>query len=363
MNTHDHHDHLSGLAWGYNNAGALGVGGTATMLRPAPVHLPTHTIDVQGGSDFTIALTAEGRVYAWGGNVWGQLGRTPARVRFTPELVAIPGHAKITAISAGQDHVLALTEAGRVCAWGRNTFGQLGDGTREHRHTPQLLPLRNIAAVSTGNTSSAAVTTTGSVYTWGHAEALATAEVAAAAELFIAAPRKLILPKGVRAVAAAAGQRHLVLLTDRGQLLGYGLTPGGKPVARRLPVDASHGRVVSISAGDNHTVALTRGGAVLTWGANEHGQLGHGSPTGISQPSHVRIPKQRGQVVQVIAGGGSVLARTDTHHVYSWGQGRWGQHGTGTTDNATRPVHVPIPDGHQVRGLYAGRYHCFATTH
>jgi alpha-tubulin suppressor-like RCC1 family protein len=354
------------LAWGYNNAAGLGVGGTATVLRPIQTHLPQGTVDVQGGSDFTVALTADGKVHAWGGNTWGQLGRTPSRVEFRPEVVAIPDHARIVAISVSQDHVLALDDKGSVYAWGRNTYGQLGDGTQAHRHLPQRVPVDNVASISTGNFSSVAVTKPGAVYTWGHSTASATegvgAGVGVTAELLHATPRQLTLPKGVHAVAADAGQRHLVVLSDRGRLFGFGVTPDGKAAPRRLTTDGSQSRVVAVSAGDNHTIALTRMGAILTWGANDSGQLGHGTPTGVFTPTQLRIPKQHGRVVQVVAGGSSAMALTDSHHVYSWGQGTWGQQGTGTTKDAGRPTVVPIPDRHQVTGLYVGRYHCFATT-
>ena len=37
--------------------------------------------------------------------------------------------SEVTAVAAGKDHSLALIEGGTVMAWGRNSSGQLGNGT------------------------------------------------------------------------------------------------------------------------------------------------------------------------------------------------------------------------------------------
>ena len=81
-----------------------------------------------------------------------------------------------------------------------------------------------------------------------------------------------------------AGQRHLVVLTSHGELLTFGVDPGGRPLRDSLPLDPSWGHVESISAGDNHTVALTDTGVVLAWGANSHGQLGTGDTANRQAP-------------------------------------------------------------------------------
>ena len=82
MTTDDAQVPTRGYSWGYNNAAGLGIGNVARALHPVPVELPAGTIDVQGGTDFTVALTSAGQVWAWGGNRYGQLGDGGAQVRF-----------------------------------------------------------------------------------------------------------------------------------------------------------------------------------------------------------------------------------------------------------------------------------------
>jgi len=350
-----------GYGWGYNNAGGLGIGSVARVLHPVPVQLPEGTTDVQGGTDFTVALTSAGQVWAWGGNGYGQLGGGGAKVRLAPERVRLPGMARVGEIAVGQDHVLALTREGDIYAWGRNHHGQLGDGSRSHRSTPVRVPLQGAAHLGAGNAFSAAVTATGAVFTWGRATHRHSGHASGASpDGDITQARSLPLPDGVKAAMVDAGQRHLIVLTDRGDLLTFGVDPAGKPLPAAIPLDPSWLPVAGVSAGDNHTAALTGTGVVLTWGANQHGQLGTGDTDNYPGPVAVRIPKLRGRVVEICAGADSVLARTDGHQVYAWGHGGFGQNGNGTTEDLTRPRLVQIPAEATVTGIHAGRYHSLA---
>jgi alpha-tubulin suppressor-like RCC1 family protein len=347
----------AGFAWGYNNSGGLGIGSVARALHPVAVRLPAGTIDVQGGTDFTIALTESGQVWTWGGNRYGQLGDGTATIRFAPRQVELAGSAPAASIAVGQDHVLALTRQGAIYAWGRNHHGQLGDGTAIDRAAPVQVPVPDAVQVAAGNAGSAALTASGAALIWGRA--LRGQAGIAGADL--ASPRPLTLPEGTTPAMVDAGQRHLVVLTSHGELLTFGVDPGGRPLPDSLPLDPSWGHVESVSAGDNHTVALTDTGVVLAWGANQHGQLGTRDTTRRQAPVQVPIPELGGgRVVELIAGGDSALARTSEHQVYSWGHGGFGQNGNGATADQTRPQPVHILAGAAVTGIYTGRYHCLA---
>ena len=350
-----------GYGWGYNNAGGLGIGSVARVLHPVPVELPAGTTDVQGGTDFTVALTSAGQVWAWGGNRYGQLGDGGAKLRLVPERVRLPGMARVGEIAVGQDHVLALTREGDIYAWGRNHHGQLGDGSRSHRDIPVRVPLQGAAHLGAGNAFSAAVTATGVVFTWGRAAPSQTGYASGAGlDGDLTQAREFPLPDGAKAAMVDGGQRHLVVLTDRGELLTFGVDPAGKSLPDAMPLDPSWGPVTWVSAGDNHTAALTNTGAVLTWGANQHGQLGTGDTDNRSGPVVIRIPKLRGPVLEIRAGADSVLARTGEHQVHAWGHGGFGQNGNGTTEDLTRPRPVPIPADAAVTGIHTGRYHSLA---
>ena len=134
-------------AWGYNNRGQLGDPAAATyqmtpvrVLGEGGAGYLGNVIAIAMGESYTMALTADGRVYAWGENTHGELGDGTTTNRTTPVRVAGPGGSgyltDVVGIGAGRFHALALTSDGRLYAWGRNDYGELGDGSTTNRTTP-----------------------------------------------------------------------------------------------------------------------------------------------------------------------------------------------------------------------------------
>lgn len=356
--------------WGYNNYGGLGLGHTARVLSPTRVGLPPGTIDVQGGTDFTVALTRTGQVFTWGGNRWGQLGDGTTGHRFAPQHVVLRGHPQIVAIAVGDDHVVALSNGGLVYGWGRNDLGQVGSGPLADRCLrPAAVKVPGngkVTRIAAGNACSFAVRSSGGLYAWGTATPLGHALPSGGLGATrggvgtAASPVRLTLPEGAEAELVDAGQRHLVVVTRGGDLLTFGVNAFGRAMPHKLSLHRSWGRVSSLSAGDDHTLALTTRGVVLAWGLNRSGQLGTGDTTHHEEPVKVVVPGFSGRVVQVLAGGDSSYLQAP-NRVYAWGHSGWGQHGTGGTDDVLRARRIPLPDHVRLTGLYSGRYHSFAT--
>jgi alpha-tubulin suppressor-like RCC1 family protein len=168
--------HLTSFGWGYNSYAGLGLGHAARVLSPTPVRLPEGATDIQGGTDFSVALTTSGQIFAWGGNRWGQIGDGTTQHRFAWTQVKLPGSPRIAAISVGDDHVLALSKGGQVFGWGRNDVGQVGSGPLADRRTkPAAVSMPGkgkITRLAAGSSCSFAMTSTGVVYAWGHATPL-----------------------------------------------------------------------------------------------------------------------------------------------------------------------------------------------
>eukprot|EP00959_Pyramimonas_sp_CCMP1952_P322706 6752760-Pyramimonas_sp.AAC.1 len=106
-----------------------GSGGTADILSPAPV-VGLAGLDcrqVAAGMSHSAAVTAGGDLYTWGWNVAGQLGTNGSSVEVVPQLVAdAPLDGTVTGVSCGSRHTAATTADGAVWAWGWNKYGQLG---------------------------------------------------------------------------------------------------------------------------------------------------------------------------------------------------------------------------------------------
>ena len=117
--------------WGYNAAGQLGNGTTADSPVPVRVTLPAAVRQMfQGGSGAkngqTVAILANGSVWAWGDNDRGQLGDGTRVSSEIPLRVDVPKGVTFVKVSSGGYASYAIDSSGRLWAWGDNGSGQLG---------------------------------------------------------------------------------------------------------------------------------------------------------------------------------------------------------------------------------------------
>jgi alpha-tubulin suppressor-like RCC1 family protein len=171
------------FACGYNNAGQLGVGYQGTNISTPTAILTTNIgtsfpiTAISAGKDHSLFLRSDGKVYACGYNLYGQLGNGTDADQNTPIAISttnIGTSLPITAIAAGWSHSLFLRSDGKVFACGRNNFGQLGDGTvGTNRLTPIAILTTNIGtslpitAISAGIEHSLFLRSDGKVFACG----------------------------------------------------------------------------------------------------------------------------------------------------------------------------------------------------
>jgi alpha-tubulin suppressor-like RCC1 family protein len=241
-------------AFGHNGSGELGyqpTAGPGENAHPTPtlVTLPGQLGPVvqiaaggAGTGGFSLALTESGQLYSFGDNRYGQLGFAedsgpgpdPSENDHpTPTLVTLPG--PVALIAAGTFHTLALTEDGRLYAFGSNRFGELGDttnnGTEEANPTPTLVTLPGapgpVARIAAGYEDSFALTRAGRLYSfgWNYYGQLGRQADVGNSQAPNPTPAQVAMPGGAAVATVAASTDHTLVTV--GMLLTTTSLPAG----------------------------------------------------------------------------------------------------------------------------------------
>lgn len=404
-------------AWGANSYGQLGDGTTSTQVAPTQVAGPPGAVvAIAAGSYHSLALSADGTVWAWGSNTYGQLGDGTFTRSSVP--VRVQGLSGVVAISAGYYHSLALRMDGSVWAWGENLNGQLGDGTTTRRSVAARVPgVSGAVALGGGGLHSLALGTDGAVWTWGsntegqlgtanrtnsltpvRVQGLSDVVAIDGGDAHTLAQRAdgtlwawgdngygqvgnatlvdQLSPVQVLAASArgmvAAGTWFSYVLRTNGTVWGFGLNENyqiGTTSPFTVPAPAQVtgiDNVRAVSAGHDFVIALRSDGTVWGWGNNGRTQLGDGTaanratPTRVVDPADTSGTRPLSNVAAVSAGFSHTLALSSDGTVWAWGYNDFGQIGDGNTSSYVRPVPVKVLNLGDVVAVSAGRSHSLA---
>uniref|UniRef100_A0A8D3BZ47 HECT-type E3 ubiquitin transferase n=1 Tax=Scophthalmus maximus TaxID=52904 RepID=A0A8D3BZ47_SCOMX len=160
--------------WGRGNYGRLGHGSsedqTTPMLVTALKGLKVVGVACGSGDAQTLAVTENGQVWSWGDGDYGKLGRGGSDGCKTPKLVEKLQDLDIVKVCCGSQFSVALTKDGKVYTWGKGDNQRLGHGTDEHVRYPKLLDSlqgKKVVDVAVGSTHCLALTDDGEVHSWG----------------------------------------------------------------------------------------------------------------------------------------------------------------------------------------------------
>ena len=356
----------NGIAgWGFNSASNPSFANGTSVNSSVPTAVDTtgvtaaRTVIAVANNNHKLVLTADGLIYGWGRNANGELGDGTTTLRLNPVPVIQTGvlaGKKVVAVAAGSAHSLALTADGQVFGWGYNTYGNLGDGTNTQRTSPVavdrtgVLNGKTVVAIAAGYDLGLALTSEGRVVAWGRRG------LGDGSSSFRYSPVEVdvsgvLAGKTVVAISAASGQAMALTsdnliaswgANDSGQLGDGTITLRPSPVLVNQSGALAGRTVVAISAGATHTMALTADGKVFAWGSNGSGELGIGTTVASSVPVATEMTGVLAgkTVTSVSAGWGLSHALTSDGLAWGWGSSPYGQVGDGTSTNRLTPVAV-----------------------
>ena len=304
---------------------------------------------VSACANCSIALSMDGKVFSWGSNQDGKLGDGNSGNVNVPVAVKTEGTPMkgktISQISSGYVHNLALSMDGKIYAWGNNSDGQLGDGTINNRNVPVAVKTtgtdmdgKTIVQVSAGDEHTIALDAEGNIYEWGTVRGSYSRNTTP--QLFNVVGT-VIANKIITKVVA--GSHYSVAITSDGTVYAWG-SNSNFGINSKIPVklDFSGKNIESISLGNLHALAIASDGTVYAWGSNFYGQLGNGTNASSTVPVKVNtigdLPTNK--ALKVDAGYSHSLVVTTNGDVYAWGSNLCGQFGNGMN---VRSFSTPVP--------------------
>lgn len=347
------------LVFGADSCGELGFKKIGiTKKLPTPVPIDESIKQVSCGPMHTLSLTESGKVYTYGCNDEGALGRVTdgdEALEATPTVV--PLDSKVIKVTAGDSHSAALTEKNEVFVWGnfRDEHGSIGltpDCNGQASYEPiQLLPETKFKDIASGSNHMLLLDVDGAVYSFGvgaqgQLGRLKLEEIGKSEkdQAITAENRELYLTPQPVSLKNVDPQRPFVCdaiyagnfssfatNTDKkkNRLAGWGLNnyyqlgykgQKGQLVEyfpRRSTFTCSTS-IVSVACGQHHTLFLTGTGRVYVAGRHEYGMLGLGKVTKEVCPPKF-VEELGNSIISISAGINTSFAVSDEGRLYSWG--------------------------------------------
>jgi len=329
------------------------------------------------GDGHTCAVMVDGTVQCWGSNFAGQLGDGSGTDSYVP--VAVSGISGLTpattavSVSIGMFHSCALMADGSVQCWGRNSTGELGDGTTNDSLVPVsasgitgLTPGSTAVSVSVGLENTCALMANGTLQCWGYNRYGAVGDGTA---VFVRSVPVVV--SGITgsstsstAVRVSVGSTHACAVMADGSVQcwgfrarfntdsgwGAGILGHGDTYGSRVPVLVSgisgltaSTSAVSVSSGDVGSCASMADGTVQCWGDNTGGNLGDGTTNESLVPvlvSGITGSTGASTSVSVSVGWSHSCALMVGGTAECWGTNLAGNLGDGTTNDSLVPVSV-----------------------
>jgi alpha-tubulin suppressor-like RCC1 family protein len=352
---------------GDNRQGQLGSGivgipsATHVQVRDGAGAL-TDAIAIGAGAAHACAVRADGSVWCWGDNSAGELGNNTTAL--SPVAVQVQTTAGqpltgIVEVRGGDDHTCARDAAGQIWCWGENNDAELGDATTvtRGRAAPVLVaamgaPFSGAVALAIGEDTSCVRRANDEIWCWGEND---TAELGDGTLTNRGSP--LLLGTFT---TVAMGMAHVCRLhrdtgiscsgENRHAVFGNGTGEGNRSSTHStpIPVLASPGGAPFIgavdiaAAGGSAGCALMQDTGVYCWGDGQYGQVGTGRPERVPAAVRDADGTPLTGIDRLVAGYPHVCARRQSGEWVCWGRNSEGELGDGTFVNRAFPAPLQV---------------------
>jgi len=337
--------------WGYNGEGQLGIESgnsrdkQGNPYQTVPLKVMDNVVSVSRGNKHTAAIRTDGSLWAWGYNMYGQVGNGAVRSSAAPVKVM----DNVAAVSCGEEHTAAIDKDGTLWAWGKVSYlGNNGTGndTGEFGTEVQTVPVKvmdNMAAVCCGDYHTAAIDKNGALWMWGYIT------------LGNGSTENSFVPVKVmdNVVAVSCGERHTAAIDKNGALwtwgwnlygqLGNGATEQGNILVPTKVMD----NVAAVCCWAYCTAAIQTDGSLWTWGANPGSglMLGNGGVGNAKNRYDETVQTVPMKILDNVAAVSDGIALKTDGSLWTWGSNSYGGLGTGLPGSSAVPVQITLGDG------------------
>jgi len=317
-------------AWGENNKGQLGNGTDNTVANPNPIQIGTddNWWRISAGYRHSLALKADGTLWVWGSDSMGQLGN--GITSYDPQNVPIQiGSEQWRVISAGGFFSTAIKADGTLWAWGDNYYGQIANGNTDTQPSPTQIGTDKWKYVYAGRNHIVALKNDGTVYSWANEMG-----VGGFGQPGIITQKTEL--SGI--VQISAGDSFSFALKSDGKLYSWGKNNTGQlgqgnTTDNAIPTfneSVSEELITVASAHWFTTFTLYSNGTIKGWGgSNDVFQLGVNT-NGEDQFTPIAVSTAQNNNIAVLTGIDHTLVLKDNGTLWGWGKSQYV--GTGTTD-------------------------------
>ncbi|MEN9810158.1 MAG: hypothetical protein RLZZ488_1725 [Pseudomonadota bacterium] len=287
---------------------------------------------ISSGPYFSCATNLKKEIKCWGYDPNGATGRDDSGVDKVNYFESYIG--QVRRVVSGQTHTCVLANDSKLTCHGKNTAGQLGDGTTDSTFKP-VSPLgfaSDVSWVGVNSNRTCAINRTGDLKCWGSGYSQTPQPAFSRLDSVVS----VAMGSGHSCLQDANFSAHCWGYNFKGQL---GLASNQfSSTSTPFVVDGLTSGVIQVAVGSEHSCALLSGGAVKCWGGNSRGQLGNGTTE--DQKSPVEVTGLQSGVTAIALGNEHSCALMNGGGIKCWGLNSSGQLGDGTSENRNVPTDV-----------------------